>query len=90
MWLRPGCGEPDLERAWSVELDRFAGNHRGTLEELKRLLTALGDGTPRPVRGLLEVYSGPRRRPMLLSVMWLAKLGVLDWRAPPSPFTPRA
>lgn len=76
--LRPGCGPGDLERAAGVEMDRFAGNWRGSLEEAAAVVALLQNG-PAPVRQILITFPVPRRRPVQLTLLWLAKLGIVEW-----------
>lgn len=73
-----GCG--DLERAARVGLDQFASMRRARPDEELRLLTILGERGPSVVRDLLQVFPVERRKRVTLSLMWMAKAGILDWR----------
>ena len=76
--LRAGCGLADLDRAAAVELDRFAGNWRGTAQEAAAVVILLRDG-PATAREILLTFATPRRRAIQLSLLWMAKLGILEW-----------
>ena len=77
--LRHGTAAETVERVQSVELDMFAANWRGTMEEALRVLDFLADGEARTVRDLLTNFPTPRRRHVQLSLVWMAKQGFLDW-----------
>lgn len=78
--LRPGCGIADLQRAAGVELDRFAANWRGTPDESAAAVALLQTG-PATVRQILTTFPTARRRPVQLSLLWMAKLGIVEWSA---------
>jgi len=78
--LRPGRGFADLDRAAGVELDRFAANWRGSASEAATVVKLLEAG-PATVRQILLTFATPRRRGVQLSLLWMAKLGILDWTA---------
>lgn len=74
-------GRKDLLRSSQLELDMFAGNWRGTIDEAEVVVDALSQG-PAKVRDLLLRFPMPRRRRMQLTLMWMCKLGILAWRLP--------
>jgi D-inositol-3-phosphate glycosyltransferase len=84
--LGPGVAGPEaLARIQAVALDRMYPGLRGSPEETARLL-ALVAATD-PVRGcsVAELSAGfaPTRLPFLATTLvWLAKLGLLDWLPP--------
>jgi hypothetical protein len=44
------------------------------------VLTTLGEQGDSSVRDLLQVFPVERRKRVMLSLMWMAKAGILDWR----------
>ena len=77
--LRAGSGVDDVRRSASVALDQFGSNWRGNQDEAERIVETLADGRPRSVREILEGFAMNRRRRIQLSLLWLAKIGVIDW-----------
>lgn len=80
--LRPGCGIVDLQRAAEVELDRFGANWRGAPDEAAAVVAVLEAG-PATVRQILMTFPTARRRPVQLSLLWMAKLGIVEWGGTP-------
>ena len=76
--VRLGVGPADIDRAQGVELDRFAGAWRCTPQECGTVLAVLGAATL-PVRDILLSFPAERRRPVQMGLMWMCKLGMLDW-----------
>ena len=76
--LRPGTGAGDVERAAGLKLDMFAGNWRLPNDQARRIVAALA-AAPATARALLESFPVGQRRRALLSLLWLAKIGVVDW-----------
>ena len=79
MSVRPGVGPSDLERSAGLALDMFGGNWRGTTAECQAVLDMLASG-PKPVGELLAAFPAHRGRRVQLSLLWMCKLGLLDWR----------
>lgn len=77
--LRPGAGVADLERSRGLELEMFAGNWRGTQAEAGRIVGLLSARGTASVGELLAEFPADRRRHVRLSLMWLAKAGIVDW-----------
>ncbi len=77
--LRDGASAADLARAQSVGLDAAFAIWRGSLEEAGQVVARLEDGAGLTVRDLLAGFPPERRRLVQMSLVWLAKLGVLDW-----------
>jgi len=80
--LRPGAGESDLARSEGVELDGAFRMWRATPEEASRVVQLLAGAGEPSVRDLLLAFPAERRRAVQMSLVWLAKIGVLDWLAP--------
>jgi hypothetical protein len=78
--IAPDAGLADLERASGLWLDQFAAIRRARPEEEFRVLTTLGEQGDSSVRDLLQVFPVERRKRVMLSLMWMAKAGILDWR----------
>lgn len=78
--IAPDAGLADLERASGLWLDQFAAIRRARPEEEFRVLTILGERGDSTVRDLLQVFPVERRKRLMLSLMWMAKAGILDWR----------
>ena len=80
--LRPGVGEKAFAHAHTVALNHQYPGLRGSWEEAARLLTLVAAADP--ARGCLvaELTAdfSPERRPFIqTTLVWLAKLGLLDW-----------
>ena len=77
--LRPGVGDADLQRAQAVTLDRAFDHWRGGPQEHARILERLAAEGPLTVRDLLLGFPVDRRRRVHMSLVWMAKLGMVDW-----------
>ncbi len=77
--LRQGVTAEAVERVKTIELDMFAANWRGTLEEALRVMELLQGDSALTVRELLTAFPMPRRRHVQMSLVWMAKQGFLDW-----------
>lgn len=77
--LAPGAALTDLERSSTLWLDQFASKRRATAEEELQLLTLIARSDGIAVRAVLEGFAVPRRKRIMLSLMWMAKAGILDW-----------
>jgi hypothetical protein len=80
LWIAADAGRADLERAAGLWLDQFASGRRARAEEEFRVLTILGEQGDAVVRDLLQAFPVERRKRVMLSLMWMAKAGILDWR----------
>jgi len=60
-------------------LDRAFGGQRATPEECAQALELLVTGQARTSRQVLEAFAPPRRRAVELGLIWMAKLGLVDW-----------
>lgn len=80
--LRPGVGPETLTHAQAVALNRQYPGLRGSPEEAARLLALVAAADPPhgcPVAQLTDAFT-PDRRPFIpTTLVWLAKLGLLDW-----------
>ena len=79
--LRPGAGEADLARSGGVELDGAFRMWRAAPEEASRVVELLAGAGELSVRDLLLAFPAERRRAVQMSLVWLAKIGVVDWLA---------
>lgn len=80
LWRRTGVDETHLRIAETVQLEQFAALRRASPAEARRVLQLLPDGATSTVRDLLLAFPTPRRRLVMLGLMWMAKAGLLDWR----------
>jgi glycosyltransferase involved in cell wall biosynthesis len=77
--IRAGASVFDLERAAKVDLDRGFAGWRGNLDEAAVVLKRLADGASLSVEQLLAYFPKDRHLAVQMSLVWLAKLGILDW-----------
>lgn len=77
--VRPGVGEADLVRARTVVLDTAFGAWRAGPEAHAEILRRLTSEGPLSVRDILLGFPAPQRRKVHMSLVWMAKLGMLDW-----------
>lgn len=77
--LRPGAGPGDLSRAAGVDLDGAFRMWRAPAEDASAIVERLAEAGELSVRDLLLGFPVERRRAVQMSLVWLAKIGVLDW-----------
>lgn len=77
--VRPGVTVADLERTAGVDLDKAFGGWRAKPEENLLILERVASGETPNVRALLLTFPTERRRHIQMSLVWMAKLGMLDW-----------
>lgn len=77
--LRPGAHVEALDTMNSIELDMFAANWRGSLDEAKRIVSRLRESGELPARDIAAMFPDQRRRLIQLLLTWMAKQGLLDW-----------
>ncbi len=84
--LAPGVAGPEaLARSQAVALDQLYPGLRGSPEEAARLLAQVAAADPARGCPVADLTAGvePGRRPFLATTLvWLAKLGLLDWLPP--------
>jgi glycosyltransferase involved in cell wall biosynthesis len=83
--LRPGAGPADLERAAGLALDQFGAHWRAKPQEVAHILALVGVGKAPTVEILTAHFPPARQWPVEMAVMWMMKLGMLDWLAPEDP-----
>ena len=76
--VRPGVTAADVDRAMGLDLDRFASSWRCTGPECAQVMHVLGAQT-RSVKEVLLAFPVARRRSVQMGLMWMCKLGMLDW-----------
>lgn len=81
LWLRQGAGVDDLRKASTIELDMFAANWRCSIEECRLVLGHLAERQGATAGEVLALFPPGRRSAVLLGLLWLCKLGILDWDA---------
>jgi D-inositol-3-phosphate glycosyltransferase len=77
--VRPGVGPADLERAAGVDLDKAFGGWHALPDENAVILARIASGETPTVRAVLLGFPMERRRHVQMSLVWMAKLGLLDW-----------
>ena len=79
--LLAGASVTDLQRAAGVHLDGAFAEWRGSLDEAALLLERLAKGNALTAQELLADFPTERHPVLLMSLAWLAKLGIVDWLA---------
>lgn len=77
---RPGVTLADLERARTVRLDDFASNWRAPHDDSVAMLQRLLAEGELSVRELVTPFPQGRQQLLGMSIVWMCKLGLLDWR----------
>ncbi len=78
--VRPGSGPQDLDRAEAQPLDMAYGFWRAPLPQARDALAFIASRGSTTVQAVIERVPAPERARLQLSLMWMCKLGVLDWR----------
>lgn len=78
--LRPGVGQVDLDRTVGVRLDEFANSWRANPQLCAALIERLAVGGEMSLRELLAPHPRHHHQALGLAVVWMCKLGLLDWR----------
>ena len=81
VWLREGVTSADLEATRKLNLDQFASGWRASHEESAMIMTMLAERGPLTVGELVEAAGSGRRQLFALAIVWMCKLGLLDWSA---------
>lgn len=76
--LRPGADPTRLDR---TELDRVARGWRATPAECVQVCELLASGQAATVGDVVARFAPARRSPVELAIVWMAKLGIIDWLA---------
>jgi hypothetical protein len=77
--VRPGAGPDDLQRAKGLALDMFGVGWRANLAECEQALRLVAAGEAPTLAALVARFPPARAWPMQLGVVWMMKLGILDW-----------
>lgn len=79
LFVRPGVTASDLVRANNVQLDRKAGARRAPLAQTVHAFGMVERGDASTVAEVLARFPAPLADPLQLSLLWMCKLGILDW-----------
>jgi D-inositol-3-phosphate glycosyltransferase len=71
----------DMVRGLTGSLDLAFDGMRATREECAQALDLIATGQAKTVRDVLLAFPMPRRKVLLMGIGWMAKLGLIDWRA---------
>jgi len=74
--VRPGADPARLERS---DLDRYARVWRATPAECAQVCELLASGQAGTVGEVLARFPTPRHGALELAIVWMAKLGAIDW-----------
>ena len=74
-----GVSAADVLATRDTELDQAFGYWRASLDDCAEAVRLVAAGKAGTLRELLLAFPPPKRAPMQLGVMWLAKQGFLDW-----------
>jgi hypothetical protein len=69
----------DAVLALTGDLDLAFGDFRATLQECAEALDMVASGMARTPREVLKAFPVARRRPVEFGLVWMAKLGLIDW-----------
>ncbi|OYX33620.1 MAG: glycosyl transferase family 1 [Caulobacterales bacterium 32-69-10] len=78
--VRSGVGAGDLDRAQAQPLDMAYGFWRAPLPQAREALDFIASRGSATVQAVLERAPAPDRARLQLSLVWMCKLGLLDWR----------
>ena len=77
---RPGTTLQDLARTNDIRLDNFASGSRASYEDAAAMLQRLIDEGELSVRDLITPFPRGSQQALGMSIVWMCKLGLLDWR----------
>mgnify|MGYP000258744997 CR=1 FL=1 len=77
--LRPGVDLEALDVMSSIELDMFAANWRGSLDEARQIMLGLREAGELSGRDIVMMFPVQRRRFIQPLLAWMAKQGLVDW-----------
>ena len=73
---------PGTSLGTAIQLDAFAANWRLERADVQQLLGMLSDQAWHKVGDLRVRFPADRRRLVAMTILWLAKYGVIQWRDP--------
>jgi D-inositol-3-phosphate glycosyltransferase len=79
--VRPGVTVADLAKAENVRLDRKAAYWRLPLNQAIRAFHLIATGQASDLAALLAEFPPERHGALQFTLVWMCKLGLLDWRA---------
>lgn len=79
LFVRPGVTASDLVRADNVQLDRKASYRRASFAQSIHAFGMIERGEAHTVAEVLARFPAPLGDPLRLSLLWMCKLGILDW-----------
>lgn len=77
--VRDGAQASDLVRAQTVQLDRMTSFRRAPIERAAEAFHLIESGQAATLQDVLARFPEAERGGLTLSLLWLCKLGVLDW-----------
>ena len=77
--VRPGVTVADLDRIAGVDLDKAFSGWRINLDEARQILERMAAGETLNVKAVLLTFPMERRRQVQMGLVWMAKLGLIDW-----------
>jgi hypothetical protein len=78
--VRPGVTASELVRADNVQLDRKARYRRAPFAQAVRAFGLIERGEASTVEDVLARFPAGMADPMRLTLLWMCKLGLLNWR----------
>ncbi len=78
--VRAGAGEGDLDRAEAVKLDMFASGWRAPMDDCRAVVRRLAAEGELSLEAILQDIPPARRQALGLALVWMCKIGLLDWR----------
>ncbi|MDB5453075.1 MAG: glycosyl transferase, group 1 family protein [Caulobacteraceae bacterium] len=82
---RPGITVEDLRRSAGVPLDNTFSQWRGAPAECEQVLALAAAGPAVTLRDILVAFPAERRLNVQMSVVWMTKMGLLDWLSEAAP-----
>jgi hypothetical protein len=79
LWAAADIGAARLAEIGGLPLNAFGSIWRGTTAEVEAILERVRAQPGLRCEDLLSAFPPQRRRPIMASVLWLAKLGLLAW-----------
>ena len=79
--VRPGVTVADLARADTIQLDRMASFRRAPSARAVQAFNLIEAGEAVTLAAILAHFPAELHGPVQLSLLWMCKLGLLEWRA---------